>query len=84
MYKVAAVGRPKADPDGPARLAGETESEYAHRQARLEEAARERMREKFGGAPLPAAAVTPVGSGFASFAARMRAKFGEAAAAGSA
>ena len=80
MYKVAAVGRPKADPDGPARLAGETESEYAHRQARLEEAARERMREKFGGAPLPAAAVTPVGSGFASFAARMRAKFGDAVA----
>ena len=39
------------------------------------------MREKFGGAPLPAAAVTLVGSGFASFAAR-RAKFGDAAAAG--
>ena len=71
MYrKVAPDAPPKADPDGPARLAGETESEYAHRQARLEEAARERMREKFGGAPLPAAAVTPVGSGFASFAAR--------------
>ena len=85
MYrKVAPDAPPKADPDGPARLAGETESEYAHRQARLEEAARERMREKFGGAPLPAAAVTPAGSVFASFAARMRAKFGDAAAAGSA
>ena len=68
MYrKVAPDAPPKADPDGPARLAGETESEYASRQARLEAAARERMREKFGGAPLPAAAVT---SGFASFAAR--------------
>ena len=85
MYrKVAPDAPPKADPDGPARLAGETESEYASRQARLEEAARERMREKFGGAPLPAAAVTPAGSVFASFAARMRAKFGDAAAAGSA
>ena len=83
MYrKVAPDAPPKADPDGPARLAGETESEYASRQARLEAAARERMREKFGGAPLPAAAVT---SGFASFAARVRAKFGgDAAAAGSA
>ena len=71
MYrKVAPDAPPKADPDGPARLAGETESEYASRQARLEAAARERMREKFGGAPLPAAAVTLVGSGFASFAAR--------------
>ena len=54
-------GRPQAvactaESDGPARLAGETESEYAHRQARLEAAARERMSEKFGGAPLPAAA----------------------------
>jgi len=39
----------RGDPNGVERLRGETEQEYIQRQRRLTEAARERMRAKFGG-----------------------------------
>mmetsp|Transcript_9594 Transcript_9594/g.13806 ORF Transcript_9594/g.13806 Transcript_9594/m.13806 type:complete len:466 (+) Transcript_9594:81-1478(+) len=45
----AAVGKPGEDPNGMERLSGETDEQYIARQTRLREAAKIRMKQKFGG-----------------------------------
>eukprot|EP00954_Amorphochlora_amoebiformis_P000775 60192-Amorphochlora_amoeboformis.AAC.2 len=55
--------KPRGDPMGVERLEGETGAEYVARQKRLQEAARERMRAKFGGGGMGGMGSGGMGSG---------------------